>query len=322
VPVFNTRPYLVECLDSLAAQTLSDIEIICVDNGSTDGSYELLLEYASREPRMVVLRHEQGRQGGARNAGLRRAHGAWIGFVDSDDFVQPVMFERLYEAATRSNADVAVCNLSLCSHDGRPLGSAIPSADLPAGPPCTVRERPRLLRNLTICNRLFSREFIEDGGIVFPEGHYHEDQFFVIAALSLARRIVCLPEALYNYRRQRPGSVNETRGQDSTHVFKVMQAVSEFVERKRLAAPVRALIEEVKALRFMQLYLHAGREWKDRYFAEMRTQFGRLIVSEQPQILSSSEYREFRFALGHRRWSYDVYLRLRGIYSALRGVMS
>jgi len=176
------------------------------------------------------------------------------------------------------------------------------------------------LRNLTICNRLFSRELLDDGGISFPEGHYHEDQFFVIAALSLARRIVCLPEALYFYRRQRPGSVNETRGQDSMHVFTVMQAVSEFVEATGICAPVRALIEEVKALKFMQLYRHAGSEWKDRYFAEMRAQFGHLIVSEQPQILSRSEYREFRFAVGHGRWSYDMYLRLREMYGALRGV--
>lgn len=105
VPVFNTEPYLRRCLDSILSQTLRTIEIICVDDGSSDRSYELLQEYARTDLRIQVLHKDNGGLVSARKVGVAAAHGEYIGFVDSDDWIESQMFERLYAEAKRHDAD-------------------------------------------------------------------------------------------------------------------------------------------------------------------------------------------------------------------------
>lgn len=319
VPVLNTRPYLRQCLDSLAVQTLQEIEVICVDNGSTDGSYEFLQEYTERHANMTVLRHTEGRQGGARNFGMGTAKGEYIGFVDSDDFVAPTMFQKMYDAAQRGCADMAVCNIEFY-YEGNGHGSqALPDDLLVGGEPISIQQRPKLLRNLTICNKIFARELIERHKIRFPAGVFHEDQLFVIAAFVLARRIVTVPEALYFYRRERPGSVNENRGPDSLQIFQVMQMVSDLIDSKGLDGSFRLLMNEVKALKYLQLYQMTGSAFKKKYFERMRSEFQDLPLTAPPHILSLTERREFQFVQSHGYALYNLFLWLRKIYRSLRG---
>ena len=99
VPVYNTERYLAKCLDSIIAQTMRDIEIICVDDGSTDSSLEILTAYAGKDARIRVIHKENGGLVSARKAGIKAARGTYIGYVDSDDWIEPRMYERLYECA-------------------------------------------------------------------------------------------------------------------------------------------------------------------------------------------------------------------------------
>ena len=108
VPVYNAEKYLERCLDSLRKQTLKDIEIICVNDGSTDGSGEILAEYAAHDKRFKVITQENQYIGAARNRGIEAARGEYVGFVDSDDWVSPNYFEDLYNAAKKYNTDVAI----------------------------------------------------------------------------------------------------------------------------------------------------------------------------------------------------------------------
>ena len=109
VPVYNTRPYLPQCLDSLCGQTLKEIEILCIDDGSTDGSAEYLEEAAKRDGRIRVFRENNTGAGAARNIGLLEAKGAYLAFLDSDDFAEPQMLERMYREAWDAAADICVC---------------------------------------------------------------------------------------------------------------------------------------------------------------------------------------------------------------------
>ena len=109
VSVFNVEKYLRQCLDSLIGQTLADIEIICVNDGSTDGSPAILEEYARIDRRVVVVNKANGGLPSARNAGLNVARGRYVGFVDGDDYAAPEMFQKLYEAAEANAADIVVC---------------------------------------------------------------------------------------------------------------------------------------------------------------------------------------------------------------------
>lgn len=119
VPIYNVERYIHRCIDSILAQTLSNIEIILVDDGSTDRCGKIADGYLSKDPRVLVLHKENGGQCSARNAGLDIARGEYIGFVDSDDWVDSEMFEGLYQAAKQSNADITICGREVYSEEGK-----------------------------------------------------------------------------------------------------------------------------------------------------------------------------------------------------------
>ena len=111
IPVFNAEKYLEKCLDSLVNQTLEDIEIICIDDGSTDNSLEILKTYEQKDKRIKVLQQTNKKQGAARNYGIREAIGEYIGFVDSDDWAELDMFEKLYNKAISTDSDITMCKV-------------------------------------------------------------------------------------------------------------------------------------------------------------------------------------------------------------------
>ena len=110
VPVYNVENYLIRCLDSLVNQTLKEIEIICINDGSKDNSLNILEEYAKKDSRIIILNQENAGLSAARNAGMEIAKGEYIGFVDSDDWVDLDFFEKLYIAAKNNDCDIAVAD--------------------------------------------------------------------------------------------------------------------------------------------------------------------------------------------------------------------
>ena len=117
VPVYNVEKYLPKCLDSLLAQSWQELEIIVVDDGSPDNSWDIMQEYARRDSRVRPIRQKNGGLSAARNAGVEAARGEWIGFLDSDDYVAPEMYERLYRAAAEQGAQMAVCSFTYVTPD-------------------------------------------------------------------------------------------------------------------------------------------------------------------------------------------------------------
>lgn len=110
IPVYNEESYLNQCLDSILAQTLQEIEILCIDDGSTDRSLEILRDYAAKDSRFRVFTQENRYAGTARNVGIKYAEGKYFSFLDADDFFSPVLLERLYQAAEQQGADIVICN--------------------------------------------------------------------------------------------------------------------------------------------------------------------------------------------------------------------
>ncbi len=317
VPVFNTRPYLQQCLDSLIAQTLP-VEIICVDNGSSDGSHEYLVDYSKELSNMIVMRHTEGRQGGARNAGLAITKGQYVGFVDSDDFVAPEMFETLFSIAQSSTADVAICNAQTYIQEQGYGKLSLPAKVLSNKEPFTIKQSPALLRNSTICNRLFNHEFITKHHIRFPEGLYGQDQLFVIKALTLADRIVTVPDVLYFYRKKRPGSVSEYRGKDCMHVFEVWQQISDFVNETIDDETLKHWINEARISKYLYTYYATDKRTQRQYFIRMKSDFQTLDIEEKPSLLTPTEQREHQIVMRHSFVFYIVFLQLRTIYGKLR----
>lgn len=200
VPIYNSAPYLRKCLDSVAAQTHSALEILLVDDGSCDSSAEICREYTRRDSRFRLLQLEQNSGlSAARNRALEIASGEWIGFVDSDDYIEPDQFEFLLQQARESGADISICGWLEHSEDRATPGGW-------QGQPILSRDQAleALLQDSSmpsfVWNKLWKRAVI--GDLRFPEGHIYEDVDFAWRAFRKAERIAARPEPKYHYVRR------------------------------------------------------------------------------------------------------------------------
>ena len=206
IPVYNSERYLRQCLDSLIHQTLSEIEIICVDDGSADASLSILSEYQESDNRVVVLTRENAGAGAARNCGLSVARGEYLSFLDSDDFFDPHLLENVYLQCKRDNADIGVYKYKKydeCSHKYLQMEYGVFEWYLPKKIPFSASLYPCYLFEmfqLPAWNKLFKREFILHHNIRFQEIYRSNDLLFTLLSLSSANTITVLDEVLLYYR--------------------------------------------------------------------------------------------------------------------------
>lgn len=314
IPVFNTAIYLKQCLNSVLAQILPDIEIICVDNGSSDGSLAILKQFESEHNNIVVLEHPEGRQAGARNAGMAIARGEYIGFVDSDDYVSPLMFQRLYTAAKDNNADISVCNISTVEKDGKILKAMLPGHFLSPDYALHIGQNVGLLRNTTICNKLYASNFIQEYGLRFPEGLYYEDVYFVIVAYLHAGLIATVPEQLYFYRKNRENSTTTDRGSNVFDIFEILQQTETSAEETPYIHDLRPILHEVMAAKFMHLMHATPKGYRRSFFTLMKQELKQLTPPESPKVITPTEIREFKIIRVANYPLYDIYVRARQFY--------
>ncbi len=198
VPVYNVASLLPRCLESLSAQTLREIELICVDDGSQDDSLAVLREYALHEPRMQVLTQTNKRQGGARNTGFDRAQGEYILYIDADDWIDPDYCERLYEAATRCAADVAICSIRKERGATSKWVIRFEEERIIEG----LQEKFRVAQcppDFHPVNKLMRREALLSVGLRFREYAQYEDVEYVMQVLGELGRMVTVPCTAYHY---------------------------------------------------------------------------------------------------------------------------
>lgn len=219
IPVFNTLPYLADCLDSVLGQSLRDLEVICVDDGSTDGSLELLERYAERDDRVTLVcrdAHDRG-PGAARNLVAEQAKGRYLAFVDSDDVIRPTMLEALVQAAETADADVAMCMLRAFDADGEHATDCSYDQVIPRhldNGPFTWRDLGPdvFLLRFASCNKLYRREFLNSLAIRYDEDRYYEDMVFTFRALLEARALAFVREPLYLNRKERVDATTFLQG--------------------------------------------------------------------------------------------------------------
>lgn len=194
VPVYQVEGYLVNCLESILAQTYTHLEIILVDDGSRDRSGEICDIYASRDERIRVVHKENGGLSDARNAGMAIAHGAYFFFVDGDDTVAPDAVESMLIALLKSDSDIAVCNMLRVFSDGTQKVFYRPTETLSV---LDGLDRFKTLMQPSACNKLFAAELFHD--LCFPVGKYYEDTFIYHVLAHRARRIVLTGKDSYCY---------------------------------------------------------------------------------------------------------------------------
>lgn len=219
VPIYNVEKYIPECVDSIIAQTYENIEIILVNDGSTDNSGSVCEEYAKKDARIKVIHKKNGGLSDARNAGIKIAKGEYIGFVDSDDWIETDMYEKLIKACLENNADISICGLF---RDYVDKSIKCPS------PNNKVYSSENALKALIegeelhdhAWSKLYKRSFFDD--VEYPKGKLYEDVRTTYKLFLKSDVVVSIEDCLYHYR-QRSGSI--VRGSFNRNSLQLLDAM-------------------------------------------------------------------------------------------------
>ncbi|MCL2790069.1 MAG: glycosyltransferase [Desulfobulbus sp.] len=204
VPVYNAEPWLARCLDSLVHQPIRNIEIIVIDDQSTDGSLNIVREYEKKDPRIQIIALEKNSgQAVARNAGLAVAAGEYIGFVDSDDFVDVDFYEKLLAAAGKTDADIVMGGYirkegALSTHKRSSVDGVVRQ----------LSDKILRLVNGSCCDKIFRATLIKEHKLQFPAGLYFEDNVFLVHAVYYSDKMAFVSDAFYNYFRNPAGTTS------------------------------------------------------------------------------------------------------------------
>lgn len=212
IPVYNVEAYLTQCLDTCVNQTLYDIEIICVNDGSTDSSLDILKKYAEIDPRIKIINKENGGLSSARNAGIKSAMGEWLMFLDSDDFLSLNACERVWAETQEAKTDIIAFGSDMYPQNPRPphwyeRTLYIGTRRYYSFNPDVLFKEPGA--KPFIWRQAFKKEFIDSLDVLFDDG-YGEDIIFQFKVFPFANNVAFISDRLYNYRWYRQGSLMES----------------------------------------------------------------------------------------------------------------
>lgn len=235
MPVYNVEKYLPKCLDSLTGQTLKEIEIICINDGSSDSSSEILNRYAARDNRITVINQENQGQGNARNCGINLAKGEYIAFVDSDDWLENNAFEILYEKAKKFDADIVEFNYNEIFECSGQIKKHNYSIKLPENKVYNYKiTKKYLFGTISVSwNKIYKRDFINEYNIRFGSGRRAQDGVFAIKAKVYAQKIIFENKPLYNYNIRQSSSVNSSSSKQ-LELFQSLADIKKFLIEENL----------------------------------------------------------------------------------------
>lgn len=224
VPVYNVEKYLAKCLDSLVSQTIQDLEIIVINDGSTDSSYNIMELYADKYTCIHIYNQENMGISYTRNKGIELAQGTYISFIDSDDYVREDMFERLYEKAHEEQLDLTVCDFyEVYEKEQRQEVYKLPSFES-----CALKDMPSLLFDINASpwNKLYRRDFIMEQQLRFPSDVKYEDTYVLLNAFLKAKNIGKVDQPLLYYIIHE-GSETTVMDRRVFDIFKVLKMINE-----------------------------------------------------------------------------------------------
>lgn len=233
VPVYNVEGYLEKCLDSLVNQTLKEIEIIVVNDGSKDNSQEIIDKYVKKYPKiMKSIIKENGGQGSARNIGMDKAKGEYISFIDSDDFVELDMFAKMYNKAKEKNSDIVICGNKNYSESYSFISQELPNHEI-------------LLGKFAVWNKIYKRKFIVNNDISFRCNCWYEDLDFTMDAYLVSNRIDFVDECFYNYLIRFGSTMNNNNIEKNLDLIDSFDSLIEYCNKKGIYEQNKDKIEFV-----------------------------------------------------------------------------
>lgn len=284
VPVYNVEQYLEQCIKSIVNQTYHNLEIILVNDGSTDGSGTICEQYRKKDHRIQVIHQENRGLSGARNAGMDVFSGEYIMFIDSDDFVDHEIVEVMLREALENKLDIVLCGTVLCDQSGNKMSSsAIARSEIYTEDLFHPFFRSDYY-SVSAWGKLYHRDMVK--GIYFPDRKYHEDMFVAHRFLSRAKRVMIMDKAYYWYR-QVQGSITHRSFQ-----IKHLDAIEACVERSNFIKEIESKwSDESNAALVYTCCKCLERMFQASYYDREREQkIQRLVRQHVKQLVQNDRY--------------------------------
>jgi glycosyltransferase involved in cell wall biosynthesis len=290
IPVYNVEKYLRECLDSVVNQTMREIQIICVNDGSTDSSPAILEEYAQKDGRIEVIHKENGGLSSARNAAYPYLKGEYTLFIDSDDWVDLQLCEKSYKKASESGAEIVVFSYTDIGNTNR--GHAFSEITMED----KVRDEEKkklLLSNYNAAwGKIWKTNFLIKNNLVFPEGLCFEDVIVNWQGVLLAEKVSILPEELYYYR-QREDSITQKQDETIFDLLTIYQQLGTFLKENGYYSRYKDVFIAQKLKGTHYLYFSIKDELKSTFCQKAKE----IIGAEEEEFLKKLPAREVGYKL-------------------------
>ena len=313
IPVYNQTRYLPECLDSILAQQFTDFEIVAVDDGSTDDSLAILERYASQDDRIKIIAKENGGYGTAMNKGLDAACGTYLGIVEPDDTISPLMYDTLMTKALQTKADIVRCSFM------KILSGSIKLEEKEwydaAGTLFKLEDKPEICRlHPSIWAAVYKRKFIEKNDIMFSEspGATYQDVPFFANAYSAAESIYIIPNALYNHRLESANRFSSTNaiGENSFCRFDNHRKAKSIYLARGLWDKVRFFELQREFITLNNFALRIDHSLRRKMFDEIKLYFSTISIEEANKFLPSNFRNSFKLIQNgcYDRWFFQYAL--------------
>lgn len=291
IPVYNVEKFLPECLDSIIAQTFSDFEVICVNDGSTDNSLAILQEYANKDSRIRVLSQQNQGQGVARNNAIDITQGQYLLFVDPDDFIEFDTLEEICNKFQQTNVDIIQFDYATCKENGEYSRTKIYKKKLNKDFKFSIKNgqifnwneiEKKNLQSMSLCvwDKAYKTAFIKQHNVKFAPNKNGEDHIFSISANLLANKILYMNKVFYHYRTRLGSAVNKA-SDDNFCIFDNIELLKNFLISNDLFNEYKTSFEDYASTTLSWHYSNIPAASTDRYLNQCK------------KFLNSTNYEHF-----------------------------
>ena len=314
IPVYNVEDYLEQCLDSICDQTFEDIEIICVNDGSTDGSEAILERYAKIDSRIHIISQKNQGLAATRNNGLKQARGEYVYFIDSDDYIELETLEKLHENIVSNGSDMVLFKFQTVDDYRNVHKRGVEfKIDKIFGDidydnfTFTYRDVKRHVMNsaFSACLKLYRRDFIKD--VSFPVGLNFEDVPVHVKLMVEAERLSFVPEFFYNYRSNPDSILNSSA--NGFDIFEVIDMVEDYLRQNNHYDEFE---NEFIFFKIAQILVYLKSEMSDEYFQRAKDEFEKIVIKDEKTlkkyaingynlVLNSNNFNEYYSKISNKK---------------------
>lgn len=274
IPVYNAEKYLKKCMDSIVNQSLKNIEIICINDASTDNSLKILKSYAKNDQRIHIINNTKnlGAPGAVKNIGLKIAQGEYIGFVDSDDYVDINYFEELYNKAKSNDAEIASCLCLAYIQKNNQIKKQINCSE---GVLISPKDKEKLISlQGANWNKIYSKKLIEKHNILcFEQRSIAEDNFFSVITMCIANKISTTSNCCYYYRKHDASITSHKRTKDDFSIFEVYKQIDIWMDKNKFYPKYKQVVYRRKIQDFIWFYKNVIPNDIDIFKTELKNNF-------------------------------------------------